>query len=164
MEAMKMALDTNGIYLDEIKGKYPRSFQTLNYDVLLDTDSMGKPKVISSFDLGINTILTLLFMKPGQFPSIPELGIDIESYLFEYADDPHIPTAILDKINDQCNMIGMVGFDIEVKLDKTDEGHDAVIIEITGNERLGYGAESGHVIIGISYDKLNRLYVRKVAI
>lgn len=159
-----MALDTNGITLDEIKSKYPRSFQTLNYDVLLDTDSMGKPKVISSFDLGINMILTLLFMKPGQFPSIPELGIDIESYLFEYADDPHVPSEIMNKLLDQCNQLDIVGFDIEVRLDKTQEGYDAVIVEVTGNERLGYGNETGHVIIGISYDKLNRLYVRKVSI
>lgn len=159
-----MALDTKGITLDEIKGKYPRSFQALNYDFLLDTDSMGKPKVISSFELGVNSILTLLFMKPGQYPSIPDLGIDIESYLFEYADDPHVPSAIKEKLTDQCNRLEMVGFDIDVRLDKTDEGYDAVIVEVTGTERLGYGSESNHIIIGISYDKLNRLYVRKVAL
>lgn len=159
-----MALDTNGIFLDEVTGKFPRSFQTINYDVLLDTDSMGKPKVISSFELGINIILTLLFMKPGQFPSIPTLGIDIESYLFEYADDPRIPTEIRNKLIDQCNYLDIVGFDIEVRLDKTQEGFGAIIIEITGNERISYGSDSGHIIIGISYDKLNRLYVRRVNI
>lgn len=164
MEVTKMALDTKGITLDEIKGKFPRSFQTLDYDFLLDTDSMGKPKVISSFELGVNSILMLLFMKPGQYPSIPELGIDIESYLFEYADDPHVPTAIRNKLIDQCNRLDIAGFDIEVRLDKTDEGLDAVIVDVTGTERLGYGSESNHVIIGISYDKLNRLYVRKVSI
>lgn len=159
-----MALDTKGITLSEVKNKYPPGFQTLNYDVLLDSDSMYKPKVISSFEQGINIILTLLFMKPGQYPSIPELGIDIESYLFEYADDPHIPQEIRNKLIDQCNYIDIVGLDISVRLDKTTEGYDAVIIEVTGNERLGYGNESGHVIIGISYDKLNRLYVRKVSL
>ena len=72
-----------GIYLNEVNRKYPRSSQMLGYDVLLDTDSMYKPKVISSFEMIVNSILTILFMKPGQYPSIPELGINIESYLFE---------------------------------------------------------------------------------
>ena len=80
-------LDPTGITLDEISKMYPQRFQVMNYDVAFDTDSMGRPKVLSSFELGVNTILTLLFMKPGQYPSIPELGIDIESYLHEYADD-----------------------------------------------------------------------------
>ena len=49
-------------------------------------------------------------------------------------------------------------------MDKTSEGYDAMIIEVTGTERLGYGNESDHVVIGISYDKLNRLYVKKIAL
>ena len=162
MEAMKMALDTNGIYLDEIKGKYPRSFQTLNYDVLLDTDSMGKPKVISSFDLGINTILTLLFMKPGQFPSIPELGIDIESYLFEYTDDEKVPMIIKNKLNDQCNRLELTGIDIYVAADKLNDGTMGLFIRITGDERLCYGLPSNKAIIGITYSKLNKMSIRKI--
>ena len=58
-----MALDEKGITLAEIRNKYPPDFQILNYDVLMDSDSMYKPKVISSFDLIINSILTLLFIE-----------------------------------------------------------------------------------------------------
>lgn len=161
---MDMALDTEGITLDEIKNKFPPAFQTLNYDVALDSDSMYKPKILSSFELGINSILTLLFMKPGQYPSIPDLGIDIESYLHEYSDDPKIPGEIRNKLIDQCNVIDIVGIDIDIHFDKTDEGYDALVIELTGSDRLGYGNESPHIIIGISYDKLNRLYVRRVTV
>lgn len=160
-----MALDTKGINLDEVKGKFPRSFQVINYDVLLDTDSMYKPRVLSSFEQAINIILTLLFMKPGQFPSIPTLGIDIESYLFEYADDPKTPALIKEQLLDQCNLLdSIIDLDINVSIDKTSEGHDALVIEITGGERLAYGNESSHIIIGISYDKLNRLYVKKLSL
>ena len=122
-----MALDTVGITLDEVKNKYPQKFQSLNYDVALGYDSMFKPRVLSSFELGMNTIMTLLFMKPGQYPSIPELGIDID-----------------------------------IRMERTSEDLHALVIEITGTERLGYGNQSNHVIIGISYDKMNRLYVRKL--
>ena len=58
----------------------------------------------------INSILTLLFMKPGQYPSIPELGIDIESYLHEYSDDRTIPQKIKTMLNDQCNRIEVTGY------------------------------------------------------
>lgn len=156
-----MALDEKGIRLAEVTNKYPRIFQTVGYDVLLDTDSMYKPKIISSFQTCINSILTLLFMKPGQYPSIPELGIDIESYLHEYADDPTIPMKIKSDLMDQCNRIQLTGMNVEVYIEKLDNGINALVVDITGTERLAYGSESNHVIIGISYDKLNRLYVRQ---
>lgn len=156
-----MALDEKGIKLSEVTQKYPRTFQTLGYDVLLDTDSMYKPKIISTFELCINSILTLLFMKPGQYPSIPELGIDIESYLHEYADDPTIPMIIRDKIFDQCNRIAITGIQLECFIEKLESGTNALVIKITGTDRLAYGSESNNVIIGISYDKLNRLYVKR---
>lgn len=157
-----MALDPTGISIDEVNKMYPQRFQTVNYDFVFDTDSMGRPKVLSSFQTGIDVVLTLLFMKPGQFPSIPELGIDIESYLHEYSDDPNIPIEIKNKLIDQCNKLDVMGITVNVSFDKTSEGVDALLIEITGNEYLSYGNTTDHVIIGISYDKLNRLYVKKI--
>lgn len=156
-----MALDEKGIYLSEVDKRYPRSFQTLGYDVLMDTDSTYKPKVISTFEMCVNAILTLLYMKPGQYPSIPELGIDIESYLHEYTDDPNIPSEIKNKLTDQCNRIEVTGIQIDCYIDQTDDGTNALVVKVTGTDKLGYGSQSGNVIIGISYDKLNRLYVRK---
>ena len=153
-----------GISRDEVIKMYPEKFQSLGYDVTLDTDSMGRPKVISSFEVGVNIILTLLFMKPGQYPSIPDLGIDIESYLHEYADDERIPVEIKNKLSDQCNKLDISGLTINVSFDKTSEGIDALVIDITGNQYIAYGNDTDHVIIGISYDKLNRLYVRRVNI
>ena len=156
-----MSLDTKGIWLDEIKNKYPPSFQTLGYDVSFDSDSMYKPKVLSTFELGVNTILTLLFMKPGQFPSIPDLGIDIESYLFKYSDDPRNLVEIKDKLDDQCNRIGVSGFDINVIFSKMQDGNDAILVIISATETVAYNADGYKVIIGITYDKLKRLYIRK---
>lgn len=160
-----MALDVKGITLKEVTSRYPRQFQSLGYDVAFDVDSMYKPKIVSSFDLAINIVLTLLMMKPGQFPSIPELGIDIESYLFEYSDDKSLPAEIKNKLSDQCNMLDISGLAIDVYVDQTEEGHDALIVELTGTEQLAYGSDdSAHIIIGITYDKMNKLYVRKMSV
>lgn len=153
--------NTVGMTLDEIRLKYPPSFQPLGYDVLMDTDSMYKPKVISSFEMCVNIILTLLMMKPGQYPSIPELGINIESYLHEYADDPNIPIIIKDKLMDQCSMLTVAGVNVDVYFDKTSEGIDALVVEVTGTDRAVFGSETSKVIIGISYNRLKELYIQK---
>ena len=62
----------------------------------------------------------------------------------------------------------MINLDIECSIDKLSNGlihddraADALVVQITGDEQLAYGAESNRVIIGISYDKLNQIYARK---
>lgn len=153
-------LDPKGIYLAEIDHKYPRVLQTLGYDVLFDTDEMNKPKVISTFQMCVNSILMLLKMKPGQFPSIPELGIDIDQYLHEYSDDKTIPNTIKSKLEEQLNVIGYVGLTVDVFNDVTEEGVSALIVRISGTERLTYHEKIPTVVIGITYDQLGKMYTR----
>jgi len=153
-------LDPNGIYLAEIDYKYPRVLQTLGYDVLFDTDEMNKPKVISTFQMCVNSILMLLKMKPGQFPSIPELGIDIDQYLHEYSDDKTIPNTIRSKLEEQLNVIGYVGLTVDVFNDITEEGVPALVVRISGSERLTYHENVPTVVIGITYDQLGKMYTR----
>lgn len=158
-------LDPQGITLAEVNKRYPKVFQKLNYDVLMDVDSTYKPKVISTFEMCINIIITLLMMKPGQYPSIPELGIDIDQYLHEYADDTTLPSRIIEKIHDQCNRLNMViGLDIECSIDRLSNGMNALVVTISGTDSMAYGSESSRVIVGISYDKLNDLYAKKIYI
>lgn len=153
-------LDEKGITIAEVEHKYPRVFQSLGYDVLMDTDSFNKPKVISTFEMCVNSIICLLKMKPGQYPSIPELGLDVEQYLHEYADDPTIPATIKTQLIEQMNMLELTGIQIEVTFDKTTDGTDVLLIQITGNDRLEYNQKLSPVIIGITYDQLNHLYAK----
>ena len=155
-------LDTKGIKLSEVNRKYPKSCQPLGYDVLLDTDSMYKPKVISSFEMVVNTIITLLMMKPGQYPSIPDLGLNIEQYLFDYSNNPNLINKLQASLYDQMNQLDISGVSVEFYIDITSEGIPALLITITGNDYICYGLKSNKVIIGISYSKLNEVYIRKV--
>lgn len=158
-------LDPQGITLAEVDKRYPQIFQRLNYDVLMAVDSTYKPKVISTFEMCVNTIITLLMMKPGQYPSIPELGINIDQYLHEYADDSTLPNRIIEQLHDQCNRLQMViGLDISCSIEKLSNGLNALVVEVTGSDTLSYGNESNRAIIGISYNKLNDLYARKIYI
>lgn len=155
-----MALDERGVYLSEVKNKYPREFQTLGYDVLFDTDEMYKPKVISTFEMCVNSIVALLKMKPGQFPSIPELGIDVEQYLHEYADDPKIALTIQRKLSEQLAALDYTGIEIEVYNDVIQDDQSALIVKIKGTDTLTYHMKLENVIIGITYDKLGQMYTR----
>jgi len=154
-------LDLRGIQLSEVTNKYPKRAQLLGYDVLLDVDEFHKPKIISSFEMCINIIITLLLMKPGQYPSIPELGIYIEQYLFEYSDDNSILDKVMNQLQDQCNRIGMMGIEINVFFNKIDPSRNELCVEIRGTEQIAKGSENSVVVIGISYDRLNRLYVNR---
>ena len=156
-------LDEKGITLQEINRKYPSSVQTLGYDATMGYDSASKPKVISTFEMTVNIILTLLLMKPGQYPSIPELGINIESYLFEYADDKSIPKKIREELEEQCNRLSITDITIDCIIDEL-EGNPALILQIEGSDRMTIGSKSKKVVIGVSFDELNQLYSNKIFI
>lgn len=153
-------LDTVGLTYDDVNRRYPADHQIIGYDLLLDYDGTYKPKVSSSFKLAVDSIIELLMMRPGQYPSIPELGININQYLHDYVDQPGITDEIYNKLIDQCNRIMLVGLNIEIHFDKTEEGIDALIVDVSGTEYVGSMDKYERVIIGISYDKLNRLYAR----
>ena len=155
-------LDQKGIKLSEVNRKYPRSCQPLGYDVLLDTDAMYKPRIISSFEMTVNAIVTLLMMKPGQYPSIPDLGLDIEQYLFEYTNNDNLINKLQASLYDQMDQLDISGVSVQFYIDTTSEGIPALLITITGNDYICYGLKSNKVIIGISYTKLNEVYIKKV--
>jgi hypothetical protein len=149
------------IHLDEVINKYPIIFQPLGYDVLMGCDETEKPKVIGTFEMCVNTILTLLLMKPGQYPSIPDLGINVESYLLRYSSDKSIPMNIKTKLEEQCNRIQITGVSFEVYVETGEYGRDELKILITGDDRLTYGLPEKETIIGITWDRLNRLYAKR---
>lgn len=153
-------LDPTGITLAEINTKYPSIFQLTGYDVLMDTDATGKPCVISSFRSCVNAILYLLYLRPGQYPSIPELGINVAKYLYSYSDDKSIPMEIKQQLETQCKALKIIGLDIECSISPIDDNKSALIISITGTDVVSYGEKSNKCIIGISPDKLDRLEYR----
>ena len=82
---------------------------------------------------------------------------NIENYS---SSDKTIPIKVTDALNDQCNRLQISGLTFDVFTDITADGINALVIDVKGTDRLAYGSDSSHVIIGITYDKLNRLYVK----
>lgn len=53
-------------------------------DPTFSVNNFNKPKVLSSMETYVNNILMLLFGKPGFYPSLPTIGMDIGQYLYRF--------------------------------------------------------------------------------
>ena len=53
---------------------------------VLEINSFDKPKELSGVNAWSQMMTNLLFLKPGSYPSIPEMGIGIEDYQYEFTD------------------------------------------------------------------------------
>ena len=56
----------------------------IGYDCTFELNEFNEPKLSSEIETIKNTLLFILFSKPGQYPSLPQIGIDINSYLYIY--------------------------------------------------------------------------------
>ena len=64
-------------------------------------DSYNRAKILSESQTIVYNILTLLFGKPGFYPSIPQLGMNIQQWLYSFEDDVDT-TAIKTQLAAQC--------------------------------------------------------------
>lgn len=63
---------------------------TLEYNKIepvLEIDSFDKPKELSNVAAWSQLILNLLFLRPGTYPSLPEMGIGLDQYQYDFVDD-----------------------------------------------------------------------------
>lgn len=56
-------------------------------DPTFGVNNFNKVKVLSEAETYVNNILAILFGKPGFYPSIPELGMDITQELYKFEDE-----------------------------------------------------------------------------
>lgn len=65
-------------------------------------DEFNRSKILSEAETIKNNILTLLFMRKGSYPSIPELGIGLQDYLYQFFDEIDVEKIKRD-IGAQCS-------------------------------------------------------------
>ena len=70
-------------------------------DPVYGVNHFNQTKVLSESETLINNILMILFGKPGFYPSIPNLGMDIEGYLYMLEDEVN-PVEIKAQLASQC--------------------------------------------------------------
>lgn len=65
-------------------------------------NNFGKQKVLSEADSIARLLLNILFLRPGQMPSMPHIGINIRKYLYKFEDDIDTDT-LKREISFQCS-------------------------------------------------------------
>ena len=67
-----------------------------------DVDSFNNQKFLTSTESIGSILLNLFFSKPGSFPNMPNIGIDIAQYVYSLSSD--IDTDLIkDRIFNQCS-------------------------------------------------------------
>jgi len=67
-------------------------------------DNFQQQQILSSKDSIVQVLLSLFFMKPGNIPSLPWIGINIRSYLYKFGDDIDAEE-LKEKIYTQCSSL-----------------------------------------------------------
>ena len=78
-------------------------------------NNFNKAKVLSETETYVNDFMMLLFGRPGFYPSIPSIGLDIRSYLYKFEDDistAEIKTKVATQCADYLPMIQEGNFDV----------------------------------------------------
>lgn len=73
-------------------------------DVSFGMDSFGKPKILTAKETVANLITNILYLRPGQLPSMPSVGINIEQYLYAIPEDSTLSN-LRELIATQCNSL-----------------------------------------------------------
>ena len=135
----------------------------IGYDTTFELNEFNEPRIRSEIEVVKDIILFILFAKPGQYPSLPHIGLDIQSKLYSFYDELD-ESDLKFKINDQCKAMGMYLNEGVVQIKKTKyKGHPSLMISIEGSEQYPSGYMRDHInntnryLIGITFDELNRM-------
>ena len=65
-------------------------------------DHFGNQKMLTLDDSIAQMVINILFLRPGQLPGLPHIGVDIAKYLYKFDDDLEI-NDLLAEIRVQCS-------------------------------------------------------------
>lgn len=135
----------------------------LGYDLTFELNEFHQPRIRSEIELIKNIILFILFSKPGQYPSLPTIGLNIEDKLYSHYDEIDEDELKNDLI-EQCNVLSdafnssMIGIKKYIY-----QNHPSLIIHIQGIETFpsNYMKDQrtnvNKYLIGITFDELNKI-------
>jgi len=84
-------------------------------DPKIGFNNFNKPKILTPTETAVTNFLTLLLGKPGFYPSLPLIGMDIKRYLYSFSEEisaTQIKTEVLSQCNDFMSEIDADNFDV----------------------------------------------------
>lgn len=136
---------------------------TVGYDPCFELNEFNEPRIKSEIELIKDVVLFICLSSPGQYPSLPYVGLDLQSMLYSHFDEVS-EEDIKDKLISQCLALSHPIKDGTVSVKKTVyKGVNSLLIHIEGTESYpsGYKRDSNNEVtsylIGITLDELKRL-------
>ena len=135
----------------------------IGYDLTFEMNSFGEPRIRSEIETLKDVVLFILMTKPGQYPSLPQIGMNIEKLLYSFYDELD-ENELQSTLVQQCNMLGMY-FQNGAIAFKTAKSHGQpdLLLQIQGAEMypIGYKKDTNNTnktyLIGITLDDLNQM-------
>lgn len=136
---------------------------TIGFDTTFELSEFNEARIRSEMETIKNVLLFILLSKPGAYPSIPQIGLDIETMLYSYFDELDVAD-LKNKLIEQCSALGAyinAGL-IDIKK-LIYRNKPSLIIHIEGtdvfpasykNDQVG---DSTRFMIGITYNDLQEL-------
>ena len=135
----------------------------VGYDTTFEINEFNEPRIRSEVETVKSVILFILFTKPGQYPSIPTLGLDIENLLYSYYDEID-EDDLVNQICNQCSALDVYFEEGMVAVKKVMyKDQPSLLIHIEGTESYpeGYMKDSVDIadryLIGITFDEMNQM-------
>ena len=136
---------------------------TIGYDTTFELNEFNEPRIRSEMETLKNVLLFVLFSKPGAYPSLPQIGLDIESTLYNFFDELDI-NDLKAKITEQCAVLGAYINAGSIDIRKTKyHGEPSMILHIEGRETFPANYKNDQVgtstrfMIGITFDELKNM-------
>ncbi len=135
----------------------------IGYDLTFELNEFNQPRITSEIETIKNVLLYVLFSKPGQYPSLPNIGLDIQSVLYSFYDK--LDTEELKKeLENQCSALGFHIRTGSIGIMKTIyRKKPSLLIHIEGSETFpdGYMKDSystfDRYLIGITFNESNEM-------
>lgn len=136
---------------------------SIGYDTTFELNEFNEPRIRSELETLKDVLLFVLFTKPGQYPSLPMIGMDLQNRLYEFYDELDVDH-LKAEIAEQCSILGSYinGATIDIRKMIYHE-QPSLLIHIEGNETFpaNYKSDkvgkSGRYMIGITYNELKQM-------
>ena len=101
-------------------------------DIGLDKDNFQKSRIFNETDSLVNYILNILLMRPGNMPSMPEIGVNIGQYIQPNMQKELDPELIKGLITSNCeDLLPYLSTDDLIVITMRDEyNRDVLLIKI----------------------------------
>jgi len=113
---------------------------------MFGVNDFNEPKIIKDYDAIAVAVLLILFGKPGCHPSIPQLGMNIQQYLYSFYDEIDV-NSIRASLIYQCTLLSST----------IDSNGIAVYKEVSDDKPLlliqipiNYRKDQNQLIIGVT--------------